>query len=337
MRQSTGKYINKLSDFLEQAENIAVVCHTNPDGDAIGSMMAMYHYLLDKGKKPEMVSPSDLPDFLKWLNKSSEIFVYDSNSEKVADVLAGADLHILVDFNSMSRTGSLETELNRQEKPRILIDHHPQPDVKADYIISEPAFSSTAELIYDLVSHLEKDSYRNPDFIEAVYTGMMTDTGNFSFGTYDGETMRIVGALLESGLRKDYITDMVYDNFSVGRMRLKGFALAERMVVMEDISTAYIYLSRDDMNRFNHAVGDTEGFVNMPLSIAGIKISVLFLEKDDHLKLSLRSKGDFSVNDLARKYFNGGGHLNAAGGRLEMPLRDGIKYFESIIRKEVNK
>ncbi|MEE4116576.1 MAG: bifunctional oligoribonuclease/PAP phosphatase NrnA [Marinilabiliaceae bacterium] len=337
MRQSTGKYINKLSDFLEQAENIAVVCHTNPDGDAIGSMMAMYHYLLDKGKKPEMVSPSDLPDFLKWLNKSSEIFVYDSNSEKVADVLAGADLHILVDFNSMSRTGSLETELNRQEKPRILIDHHPQPDVKADYIISEPAFSSTAELIYDLVSHLEKDSYRNPDFIEAVYTGMMTDTGNFSFGTYDGETMRIVGALLENGLRKDYITDMVYDNFSAGRMRLKGFALAERMVVMEDISTAYIYLSRDDMNRFNHAVGDTEGFVNMPLSIAGIKISVLFLEKDDHLKLSLRSKGDFSVNDLARKYFNGGGHLNAAGGRLEMPLHDGIKYFESIIRKEVNK
>jgi len=161
----------------------------------------------------------------------------------------------------------------------------------------------------------------------------MTDTGNFSFGSYDGDTMRIVGSLLESGLNKDMITDRVYNNFSKDRMRLKGFALAERMVVIEELNAAYIYLSMADLERFNHSVGDTEGFVNMPLSIKGIRLAVLFLEKSDHIKLSLRSRGEFSVNEFSRQYFNGGGHINAAGGRLDMTMEQSLEFFESVIQE----
>lgn len=331
MRQSTGKYINKLSDYLSHSKNITLVCHTNPDGDAIGSLVGLYHYLRSKDKNCRMISPTALPGFLEWLNGTTEICIYEENKQKARDILESSDLQVFLDFNSLSRLGPMAKVFKNYETTRILIDHHPQPDVPADLVISEPKFSSTSELVFDLISHLEKDSFMAPEFIEPIYVGMMTDTGNFSFGTYDGETMRIVGSLLEHGLRKDYITDRVYDNFSADRMRLKGFALAERMVVMENLGVAYIYLSKEDLSKFDYAVGDTEGFVNLPLSISGITISVLFMEKSRHIKLSLRSKGEFSVNELAREFFNGGGHRNAAGGKLEMGLLESIKYFEEII------
>lgn len=333
MRQSTGKYIKELSQFLTDSRNITLICHTNPDGDAIGSVLAMHHYLSDRGKSCKIVSPSALPDFLSWMDGASEICIYEEDREASLESLKWADLILLQDFNSLSRLGSLQDELKNIETNMILLDHHPGPDVPADLIISEPLFSSTSELVFDLVSHIEGRDYLESKFIEAVYVGMMTDTGNFSFGSYDGDTMRIVGSMLESGLPKDFISDRVYDNFSADRMRLKGFALAERMMVIEELNTAYIYLTRSDLERFNHSVGDTEGFVNMPLSIRGIKMSVLFIEKNDHVKLSLRSKGEFSVNELSRQYFNGGGHKNAAGGRLDMTMERSLEFFESVIQE----
>lgn len=331
MRKSTGKYIKELSESFEATGNISLVCHTNPDGDAIGSMLGLYHYLLKKGKSCSMISPSPLPEFLLWMNGAKKIYVYSSDKRQVDAILEETDLLVMLDFNHPERLGGLKSIRDFVIKKKILIDHHPVPAVEADLIISEPKFSSTSELVYDLITHIEGKDFLYKPFSDAIYLGMMTDTGNFSFGTYDGETLRIVSTLLDNGLKKDEITDLVYDNFSADRMRLKGFALSERMVVLPEYRTAYIYLSRDDLERFNHKVGDTEGFVNMPLSIKGINISILFIERDDHIKLSLRSKGSFSVNEFSRKYFKGGGHRNAAGGKSNLTLMESIKYFESLL------
>jgi phosphoesterase RecJ-like protein len=331
MRESTGKYRKELSESFERSQNISLVCHTNPDGDAIGSMLGLYHYLKSKGKDCIMISPTPLQGFLLWMRGVQDILIYSDNPKIVKASLAETELLIMLDFNHPSRLGRAQFLMNLDINRRILIDHHPVPEVKADLVISEPKFSSTAELVYDLVTHLEGNDFVYEPFADAIYVGMMTDTGNFSFGSYDGETLRIVSTMLDNGLDKDKITDLVYDNFSADRMRLKGFALSERMVVLPEFRTAYIYLSMDDLLRFRHKVGDTEGFVNMPLSIKDIDMAVLFLEKEDHVKLSLRSKGEFSVNELSRQYFNGGGHRNAAGGRSELSLKESIKYFESIL------
>ncbi len=331
MRQSTGKYIKELSESFESSENISLVCHTNPDGDAIGSMLGLYHYLAQKGKHCHMVSPSPLPEYLLWLSGAEEIIVYTNNAEEAEKQFKNSDLLVMLDFNHPARLGKLKFIDDYIIERKILIDHHPGPEVKADLVISEPKFSSTAELVYDLITHIEGKDFVYKPFSDAIYVGMMTDTGNFSFGTYDGETLRIVSTLLDNGLDKGEITNLVYDNFSADRMRLKGFALIERMVVIPEYKAAYIYLSREDLARFNHKVGDTEGFVNMPLSIRDICFSVLFIEKYDHIKLSLRSKGDFSVNDFSRKYFKGGGHKNAAGGKSQLGLNECIKYFESLL------
>jgi len=331
MRESTGKYIKELSESLETAGNISLVCHTNPDGDAIGSMLGLYHYLNEKGKNCSMISPSPLPEFLCWMDGVSKILVYSNDNKAVDKALEKTDLLVMLDFNHPARMGKLKAIQDLDFERSILIDHHPIPEVRAGLVISEPGFSSTSELVYDLITHLEGGDFVCEPFSDAIYVGMMTDTGNFSFGTYDGETLRIVSTLLDNGLKKDKITDLVYDNFSADRMRLKGFALSERMVVLPEYKTAYIYLSRDDLKRFNHKAGDTEGFVNLPLSIKDVNISVLFIEKKDHIKLSLRSKGSFSVNDFSRRYFKGGGHRNAAGGKLMLTLMESVSYFESLL------
>lgn len=212
-----------------------------------------------------------------------------------------------------------------------MIDHHPNPETDVDLLISEPGISSTAELVFSLIRDIEGDYYMDNEFIEAIYVGMMTDTGNFSFGTFDGDTLRQVALMLDEGLDRDAIMSNTYDNFSISRMRLKGFATYERLVFREEYNAAYIYLGREDLDRFNYKVGDTEGFVNIPLSVKGIIMSALFTEKEDHIKVSLRSKGDFNVNTFAAKYFEGGGHINAAGGRYDGTMKECLSYFEKLL------
>ncbi len=331
MRKSVSKYIKELSQFLGSAQIISLVCHHNPDGDAIGSMLAMHHYLTAKGKSSYMISPNTLPKFLKWMKGSKEIIVFEDEPGRSTGIIKKSDLVFMLDLNALSRMGKIEDTMNTTGNVRILIDHHPGPEIEADLVISEPSISSTAELLFELIMQLEGNPYLENRFIESIFVGMMTDTGNFNFGTFDGNTLRNVALMLDAGLDKDFITDRIYNNFSDSRMRLKGFALGERMVVLTQYKTAYIYLYRADMDRFKHEVGDTEGFANMPLSIDGIIFSVLFIERKDHIKLSLRSKGNFKANSFAGKYFNGGGHINAAGGKSGLELIDCIKYFESLL------
>ena len=331
MRKETAKYNKLLSDLLDKSDNIVLVCHHNPDGDAIGSMLGLNRYLKLRGKSPVMVSPNQIQEFLMWMKNVDSIIVSEKNPGRALKNIKEAELIIMLDFNHIDRSGKLKNHIQSSGAKKILVDHHPDPEINVDLLISEPEFSSTAELIFSLVKDIEGEYCIDHDFMEAIYVGMITDTGNFSFGTFDGNTLREVAMMLDNGLDKDSIVSSVYDNFSINRLRLKGFATYDRLVYLEDYNTAYIYLSRADLDRFKHKVGDTEGFVNTPLSVEGIILSALFIEKENHIKVSLRSKGDFNVNALAAQYFNGGGHMNAAGGRFNGTMKECLEYFEGLL------
>lgn len=330
MRNSISKYIKELSKEIERSTNILLVCHTNPDGDAIGSMLGLYHYLISCNKLVTMVSPNGIQEFLLWMNGVGEIIIFDNQPGHAIKHIRAADLVIYLDLNEYSRTGPVATIISEAGKREVLIDHHPDPSIEADIMISVPGMSSTAELVFELVMQMNP-GFSNNHFIESLFTGMMTDTGNFNFGSFDGDTLRIVADMLDRGLRKDYITNQIYNNFPANRMRLMGYAMSERMVVMPQYHTAYIYLTRSDLDRHSHRMGDTEGFVNIPLSIKGIIFSVLFIEREDHIKLSLRSKGSFDVNLFTSRYFNGGGHVNASGGKSALEMTDCLALFESLL------
>ncbi|MFO7755760.1 MAG: DHH family phosphoesterase [Bacteroidales bacterium] len=330
MRNNTGKYNKQLSELLNAATNIVLISHYNPDGDAIGSMLGMNRYLQWRGKSPVMISPDNIPGFLKWMKGSKSIVIARNTHDKAAAYIRRADLLIMMDFNNIDRTGDLKAVISKSEAKKVLIDHHPGPDVDADMVISEPSYSSTAELIFILIKNIEGEPFIDKEFIEPIYVGMVTDTGNFSYGTFNGDTLRNVALMLDSGLDRDAVSSRIYDNFSINRLRLQGFALYERLVYLKDSSAAYIYLERDDLARFKHAVGDTEGFVNLPLSVKDIFISALFIEKKDHIKVSLRSKGDFNASQVAVNYFKGGGHRNAAGGRYDGTMKQCRDYFEEL-------
>jgi len=331
MRKGTGKYTKQLTDLLNKSVNIALICHHNPDGDAIGSMLGLNKYLQHRGKSTVMISPNQVQEFLLWMNNINSVIVNEKKPGQAVKSIKEADLIIMVDFNHIDRSGKLKTHIQSSKAQRILIDHHPKPEIDVDLLISEPEFSSTAELIFSLVRDIEGEYYLDDDFMSSIFVGMMTDTGNFSFGTFNGDTLREVGIMLDNGLDKDAIITNVYDNFSINRIRLQGFAIYERMVYMEEHHAAYIYLSRADLDRFKHKVGDTEGFVNIPLTVSGIVISALFIEKETHIKVSLRSKGKLDVNLFARKYFNGGGHANAAGGKYKGTMEECLAYFEKVL------
>ncbi|MCF8222132.1 MAG: bifunctional oligoribonuclease/PAP phosphatase NrnA [Bacteroidales bacterium] len=336
MRNSTGKYSKQLSDFFKKSGNIVLVTHHNPDGDAIGSMLALYRYLADKGKHVSMVSPNSMESFLMWMNDVDSVIIAEKEKERLADAFRRAELIVILDLNQTDRTGIVKDYIEESSAPRILIDHHPGPDIKADLLISEPQFSSTAELVFALVNEMENNPYRNKSFLEAIYVGMITDTGNFRFGSYNGDTLREVAKILDSGIDKDRIISLIYDNFPLKRLKFKGFAIYERMEYMEEYSSAYIYLDQNDLERFDYCQGDTEGFVNIPLSVNNVIVSALFIEKDDHIKVSLRSKGDFSVNEMAVAHFNGGGHHNAAGGRYYGTLRECCSHFRNVIQNYID-
>lgn len=327
------KYIKNLEESISESENILLVCHVNPDGDAAGSMLALYHYLTARGKTVTMLSPNYLQEFLLWMQGAELIKVFLRNRKKARKTIETADLIIYLDFNQRSRMGEAEKFLMQSEAKKVLIDHHVDPQDFAEFAISEPSFCSTAELVYRLVYDLNGGDFSSPEYNEAIYVGIITDTGNFEHGSYTGETMRIIAGLLDAGVDKEKVFDRIYNNFSVNRMRLQGLALYSRLKIVEGYPAAYIWLTKDDLEQFGYAKGDTEGFVNMPLSVKGITVSVLFVEKDGFIKVSLRSKGSFSVNDFAARFFNGGGHVNAAGGELNKTLNEACLYFEQCIRE----
>lgn len=332
-----SKYTKDLSKIFSSCENIVLISHINPDGDTIGSQLALYHYLKSCGREAGMISPNKLPEFLKWMDGIDQIAIYIKERARCKKLIEEADVIVLLDFNQPNRLGEAEEVVMASKARKIIIDHHLDPGTFADLTISEPDKCATAELMHDLICAMHGKQFMNKPYAEALYVGIITDTGNFEHGSYSSDTLRIVADILDTGISRDKILDLIYNNFSQDRLRLQGYALNRRMVVLPELKTAYIFLTKDDMKEYNHLKGDTEGFVNIPLSIKGINFSALFIEKENFIKLSFRSKGKFPSNEFASKYFGGGGHMNASGGEYCDTLENTIKYFLKALRENVSK
>jgi phosphoesterase RecJ-like protein len=328
-----SKLSTELFNLFSTSRKILIICHINPDGDAIGSQLALYHYLKAKKIDAEMLSPNNIQEFLKWMEGSGNINIYIRNQRKYKKLINEADLIIMVDFNHSDRLGEAEKPVLHSSAKKVIIDHHLDPESFADLTISDPSKCSTSELLNSLISEINGSQFLNKPFAEAIYTGIITDTGNFEYGNYAGDTLRTVAKLLDYGVEKDRIYNLIYKNFSSDRLKLQGFVLNEKMVVLPELRTAYISLTREELLSHNYTIGDTEGFVNLPLAIRGIDFSALLIEKKDFIKLSFRSRGDFPVNDFATKYFSGGGHMNASGGEFTGTLEDAISYFLKTVKE----
>jgi phosphoesterase RecJ-like protein len=328
-----AKYSKELSKLFELSDNILLISHINPDGDTIGSQLALYRFLLTKGKIAAMISPNYLQEFLKWMDGSDLIKIFIKERAFCKKLIQEADLIIMVDYNQPNRMGEAEKYVKASAAPKVIIDHHIDPHDIADLLISDTSKCSTAELVHELVTIINGKPFTEKSYAEDIYVGIITDTGNFEYGTYSGSTLRLVADLLETGIEKEKILRSIYYNFTADRMRLQGFALNNRMVVLQEYGAAYIYLAKKDLAEYNHVNGDTEGFVNLPLSIKGIRFSVLFIEKENFVKMSFRSRGNFAVNEFATKYFSGGGHLNASGGEFQGTLENAVAYFLNILKE----
>ena len=322
----------RLQDLLSSRKKIVATSHHNPDGDAIGSVLAMYHFLDLMGHQVRAMVPNAFPDFLSWMPGASDILLYDKNREQCEALIMDAEIIFCLDYNAFHRASLLEGALIRAKGVKVMIDHHPEPKKEDfDFLFSRVETSSTGELIYDFIMAMDGASFLNLDVATGIYVGIMTDTGSFSYSCNHASTYRIVADLLQYGLDAGSIHRLVYDTFSESRLRLLGYCLSEKLVVLPEYATAYIALSQEELLNFNYKVGDTEGVVNYALSIKGIVLAAFMTEREDKIRLSFRSKGDFSVNDLARKHFAGGGHKNAAGGDSYDTLDKTIQAFESLL------
>ncbi len=325
-------------DLIDDAERIAIIAHAAPDGDAVGSAMAMYHFLFSIDKEAVVIFPDPFPAFLNFIPSVDKALYFKGNEEQVKTVCNEVDLIICVDFNDLSRLGGVLADVVRNSKtPKLMIDHHPDPIMDAWTVaISYPRFASTSEIVFRLICRMGYAADINKFCAECIYTGMMTDTGNFTYNSNDVEMYYIVGELVRRGVNKDEIYRKV-NVYSADRMRLMGHLLINKMRIYPEYQAAMIDLSLVEQEQFNFQRGDSEGFVNIPLSIDGINISVFFKEETEKIKVSLRSRGDIAVNSVASKFYRGGGHLNAAGGEIYgSTLQSVVDKFERLILKEFN-
>ena len=315
-----------LRSLLSQSETIVLCCHQNADGDALGAVLGMGEVLRQMGKEPVMVAPDQYPDYLQWLPNSEKIVRYDKRRDYVDMVLKIADLIICLDFNTLARTDQMEAALSASPAKKVLIDHHLDPDVDAALVVSRPGASSTCELVFRVVWQLGLFEQQSMHFAIPIYCGMMTDTGGFTYNSSDCDIYYIISQLLTKRIDKDKIYRNVYHNYSVHRLRMVGHVLCNCLVVDEQRHAAFYTLNREDQKRFHFVKGDAEGLVNMPLQIKGLKLSISLREdtEKDMIWVSLRSVDDFPCNEVAARFFNGGGHLNASGGKLQCTLAEAV-------------
>lgn len=317
--------INTLKEIILQNTNFVLVTHVNPDGDAMGAALGLCNVLKCLGKIAQVISPNEYPDFLKCLHGSQTVLNYKEQTEKSQNAIDLADVVFLMDFNAPKRCDVLEEPIFKSNAKKVMIDHHVQPDMPDALLFSEISSSSTCELTCEILSELGFFDKVDSNSAACFYAGIMTDTGSFSY-SISPRTHFVVAALIEKGIDPVKIHQDIYDTYSESRTRLLGYSLSEKLVVKGE--RAYIWLTMADLQRFNHQNGDTEGVVNYPLGIAGVNVSAIFIEKEDRIKVSLRSKGEYNVNLMARKYFNGGGHKNAAGGHYNGSMQEAINCFE---------
>ncbi len=327
-----------LTDFLETPKQITIIPHRNPDGDALGASLGLYQVLKQLNHKVQVISPNEFPDFISWLPDADKVLVFEKNIEVCKAFLQQSDLIFTLDFNALHRTGEqMENVLKTLSADFVMIDHHQMPDSYAKITVSDTSFGSTCELLYGFIEHLQLKKYINTAAATCLYTGIVTDSGSFKFVKTTGDTHRVVADLIDLGIDNPGIHSRLFNTSSYNRLQLLGRAL-EKLQVLPQHHTAYTSLSQKDLYEFSFQKGDTEGIVNYGLSIKGIDLAVIFIENKDEgiIKISFRSEGDFDVNEFARNYFNGGGHVNAAGGKSFETLEETISRFEQIL-KQINK
>ena len=328
------KDIQAITELLATPKKIAIIPHRSPDGDAMGSTLGLYHFLLKLNQQPVVIAPNDFPEFLAWLPASETVLIFENGRINATKVLNEAELVFTLDFNALHRTGEMEQVLSKLTVPMIMIDHHQLPDSYATFTYSDTSFGSTCEMIYNFIVLLNQKSLIDKTIATCLYTGILTDSGGFRFPKTTGTTHRIVAEFIELGVENTEIPNLLFDNNSYDRLQLLGRAL-QNMKVLFDKKTSYISLSQKELDEFKYVKGDTEGIVNYGLTIKGIVFAAIFIEHRDEniVKISFRSQGDFDVNQFAREHFNGGGHINAAGGKSNDSLANTIKKFEQIVSK----
>jgi phosphoesterase RecJ-like protein len=325
--------VQKIKILLKENTNVVITSHHNPDGDAIGSMLGLHHILKEYGIDSSMVLPNGFPDFLDWLPESKKIVNFYWKRKIAKELINNAQVLFALDYNSPARLEDMSDIFKKAAGSKILIDHHPNPESSFDISISDVEVSSTAELIFEFAMELGGTNLITHNAAECIFTGIMTDTGSFSYACSRPRTFEVIAQLIAKGVDLEKAQQKVYNNFSVDRMRLVGHSLGTKMKVFPEYNSAYISLSRDELNSFNHKIGDTEGLVNYPLSIKGIVFSALFVENTNFIKVSLRSRGEFPVNKVCEEFFHGGGHMNAAGGKSFVSMEETEKIFEKVMEK----
>ena len=328
--------IKHLKEILNTPKKIVIIPHRNPDGDAIGSSLGLHHVVKQLGHTSTIVAPNDIPHFLAWMPGFEDILIYDNNKAEAQKEIKSADYIFTLDFNALHRTGDeMGTYLASISKPFIMIDHHQMPDDYAILTFSDTSFGSTCELLFTIIDQMGFEDKINKDAATCIYTGIVTDSGSFRFPKTTANTHRTVALLIEKGIDNSTIHNALFDNSSYNRLQLMGRAL-QNLHIIPNTQSSYLYLSEKDLHEFTHQKGDTEGFVNYGLSIKGIDLTAFFIERKDEgiIKISFRSQGNFDANQLARKYFEGGGHINAAGGKSYLSLEETIKKYTDIVKNK---
>ena len=321
----------EFSKFLETPLNIVITTHHKPDGDALGSSLGLASFLIQTGHNVSVVTPSEFPDFLSWMKGSKEVIDFLKRPNEAKQLFQNADLICCLDFNDSKRVEALESTLLKSKAKKMLLDHHLDPKEFCDFTFSFPKIGSTTELVFQLISALNGQKLIDKDAAECLYAGIMTDTGSFRFSSVSSDTHRVIASLLDAGARNYYVHEKIYDTNSESRLRFLGNSLLNNMEVFDKYHTVVFKATKYDMEKFKHESGDLEGIVNYGLGIRNINIAALFSERDHFVKISFRSKGDISVKDIAEKYFEGGGHKNAAGGRSSLSLTETIAKFVALL------
>ena len=330
----SGENIAAIAAAVKGGNRFVVLAHKNPDGDAVGSTLALCHYLRSIGKDAVVVLPNAFPVFLSWMPGTDDVLLYDAEKERCDNAIAAADVLFCLDFNVLSRTGDVCPSLLSSSAKKVLVDHHPQPSDEFDVLVSHPEACSTCELVFRVITALGGVEALNFDMAQCIYTGMMTDTGAFAYASTRKDVYLIIAELLDKGIDKDWIYRKVFYNFSVTRMRLWGYAMYDKLKVYNKYNAALITLSHSELMRFYASKGDTEGLVNQPLQIKGMRFSCFLREEQPgKINVSLRSVDDFPCNAVAAEFFNGGGHKNASGGEVYGTMEMAVERFRQVLQK----
>jgi len=322
---------SQIKSKLSQARHIVITSHQSPDGDAAASSLAIYNFLKAINISSKVILPDAFASFYAWMSGSSEVLFYDKQKDVCDTIFTEADVIFCLDYNDSKRLGTMKNALDNSKAFKILIDHHPNPSQNFDVIYSDTSISSTCEMVFEFISNLGHQNVIDKTIGECIYCGMMTDTGSFRFSSVTPRTHEVVAMLINKGVKHYRIHEAVYDQNSLDRIKLQGHILNNQLEYLANKKSTIIHLTKEDHKTFNIQAGDTEGFVNIALSIKGTEIAAFFREKNDMIKISFRSKGSIEANKLAEKYFSGGGHKNAAGGEFNGTLNDAISLYKKVI------